>query len=63
MLFPQFGFGVSCVSGRVKFKLKLQWKKYGQAALCSAVTAWLDNVHFLHSGSAFLGLGRNIAAL
>lgn len=27
----------------LKFTLKLQWKKCEQAALCSAVKAWLNN--------------------
>lgn len=59
--FPQFGFGVSCVSGRVKFKLKLQWRRYERAALCWVVTARLDNLNLLYSGSAFLGAGRKIS--
>lgn len=51
--FPQFGFGVSCVSGRVKFKLKLWWKKYEQPALHSAAKARLSNFNLLHSGSSW----------
>lgn len=42
---------------RLKFTLKLQWKKCEQAALCSAVKAWL-NFTLLQSGSVFLGVGK-----